>query len=357
MTGMDGLKLIAYLGDRDRAGGRLLADAVMDVFARRAVAMSVLLRGTEGFGIKHRLRTERLLTLSEDLPVLAIAIDREPRIQAALEEVREVSRHGVLTLERARLLTPGPSGRSGTTPGTTKLTIFLGRRQRVRGRVAHVAAVACLHRHGLHGASVLLGLDGTVAGERRRARFLAGNEEVPVMILAMGESAAVERALPELSEMLGESPMALERVQVCKRDGVLLARPQQPAAQPEDGLARWQKLIVHSGGHARHGRQPLHGALVRRLRLAGAAGATTLRSQWGFYGAHEPHGERLWSIVRHAPLMTVVLDTPANIGRWFELVDELTDETGLVTCETVPALRAAGPQIEHGGLRLAPFGA
>lgn len=34
------------------------------------------------------------------------------------------------------------------------------------------------------------------------------------------------------------------------------------------------------------------------------------------------------------------------------LVDELTNETGLVTSEMVPAYRA-GAQLEHGGLRLA----
>jgi hypothetical protein len=49
----------------------------------------------------------------------------------------------------------------------------------------------------------------------------------------------------------------------------------------------------------------------------------------------------------------VLLDTPANMRRWFEIVDEMTGETGLVTSEIVPALRATGPGIEHGGLELA----
>ena len=52
----------------------------------------------------------------------------------------------------------------------------------------------------------------------------------------------------------------------------------------------------------------------------------------------------------------------ANVGRLISagrarggpvIVDELTAETGLVTSELVPALRAAGPGIEHGGLELA----
>ena len=37
--------------------------------------------------------------------------------------------------------------------------------------------------------------------------------------------------------------------------------------------------------------------------------------------------------------MTVIADTPERIGEWFAIVDELTDETGLVTSEMVPALR------------------
>ena len=35
------------------------------------------------------------------------------------------------------------------------------------------------------------------------------------------------------------------------------------------------------------------------------------------------------------------------------IVDELTDEAGLVTSEMVPAFRATGPQISRGGLTLA----
>ena len=52
-------------------------------------------------------------------------------------------------------------------------------------------------------------------------------------------------------------------------------------------------------------------------------------------------------------MLSVILDRPADAERWFQIVDELTVETGLVTSELVPALRAAGPDTEHGGLALA----
>jgi PII-like signaling protein len=354
----EGLELTVYFGERDRCGGRLLSDVLMDAHERQGVQRSLLLRGLEGFGLKHRLQTERLLTLSEDLPIIALAIDSPAVIQALTEEVRSLTRHGLITLERARLLEPGESGLpvSSAPEEELKLTVHVGRRERAGGRQAHLAVVECLHRNGVGGASVLLGLDGTAHGVRRRARFLAGNGDVPVMIVSVGERAAIARALPELQAMLERPTLTLERVRVCKRDGVLLAEPEQAPSPDASGLARWQKLVVYASESSRHGNEPLHGALISRLRAEGAAGATAMRGLWGYHGDHRPHGERFWSLGRHVPVLTMALDTPRNMGRWFEIVDEVTAETGLVTSEVVPALQAAGPQAEHGGLGLAAPG-
>ncbi len=350
----DGLRLSAYFGERDRAGGRLLADVSMDMFERHGIRTSVLLRGIEGFGIKHRLQSERLLTLSEDLPLVAVALDTQPRIEAALENLRALSRHGVITLERARLLSGAlDAAELALGAEAVKLTIHVGRREQVAGSAAYIAVVDCLHRHEVAGASVLLGLDGTFRGVRRRGRFLARNAQVPLMIQSVGESASIARAVEEISAMLGEPTMTLERVRVCKRDGVLLEQPLRPPRTDDAGLAYWQKLVVYASEQSRYEHEPLHSALIRRLRREGAAGATALRGQWGYHGEHPPHGEAFWSIRRHVPVLTMLLDTPANIQRWFEIVDQLTAETGLVTSEIVPALRAAGPGIEHGGLALA----
>jgi hypothetical protein len=53
------------------------------------------------------------------------------------------------------------------------------------------------------------------------------------------------------------------------------------------------------------------------------------------------------------PTLTVVVDTPANIRRWADLLDRVTPERGLITSEIVPAFRATGPEITSGGLLLA----
>ena len=69
----DCLKLTAYFGERDRARDRWLADALIDIYARHELETSLVMRGVEGFGAKQHLHTDRLLTLSEDLPLVAVA--------------------------------------------------------------------------------------------------------------------------------------------------------------------------------------------------------------------------------------------------------------------------------------------
>jgi PII-like signaling protein len=342
----DCLKLTVYHGERDRADGGLLADALVDVFARHELQTSVVLRGSAGFGAGQHLRTDRLLSLSEDLPLVSVAVDDRRRIEAVLPELDALRIDGLVTLERARLLTSPLTAAAERPEGLheeTKLTVYVGRRQRAGSRAAHAAVVDVLRRHGVAGATVLLGVDGTAHGVRRRARLLSANADVPLMVIAVGAAARIGAALPELDALLRRPLVSLERVRLCKRDGRRLALPRHLPETDASGLPLWQKLTVHTS-------EPLHGELLQRLRRAGAAGATSLRGAWGFHGDHLPHGDTLWQLRRRVPAVTVVVDTPPRIQRWFAIVDELTERTGLVTGEIVPAYRArAGERLRLAG--------
>jgi PII-like signaling protein len=351
----DCLKLTTYFGERDRTDEALLADALLDLYGEHQIGTSILLRGTEGFGLKHHRHTDRLLTLSEDLPVVSVAVDARARIERLLPEVLAIKRRGLLTLERARLL-------SGEIPRTelpedlheaTKLTVYIGRQERVDRTAAFVAVCELLHGRGVSGATVLLGVDGTRRGQRRRARFFGRNHEVPMMIVAVGRGERIGQVLPELGRMLRDPLMTLERVRVCKRDGELLARPHALPAADEHGLALWQKLMVYSSESARHDKRPLHVSLIRRLRQSNIAGATSLRGIWGFHGDHRPHGDKLLQLRRHVPVVTIVIDTPERISEAFAIVDEVTTDSGLVTSEMVPAATAMTEEARTGGVRLA----
>jgi PII-like signaling protein len=351
----DCLKLTVYFGESDRVGRRLLSAALFDLFEQHELTAAVLMRGVEGFGVKQGLRTDRFLTLSEDLPLVAIAVDERAKIEALLPRVAELVGGGLVTLERARLLHDGLglARLPEELHEATKLTLYLGRDERVRGRPAFLEVVALLHELGLAGATVLLGVDGMAHRRRRRARFFSRNDAVPLLVVSIGRGELVSRALPLLDELLSDPIATLERVRVCKRDGELLAEPRHLPEHDETGLGVWQKLMVYSAEQARHAGRPLHVELVRRLREHGAAGATSLRGSWGFSGAHPPHGDLLFRVRRRVPVVTTIVDTPEQIRRWFQVVDGVTDEAGLVTSELVPAFQAVAPERRVGGLRLA----
>lgn len=350
----DCLKLTSYFGERHRAGRRFLADALIDLYGRNQITASIMLRGAEGFGLKHHLRTDHSLTLSEDLPAVAIAVDSRERIETVLDQTNELG-PGLVTLERARLLTG--EIRPVTMPEelheATKLTIYLGRQERVDRVPAFAAVCELLHRRGIAGASVLLGVDGTAHGNRERARFFGRNAEVPLMVIAIGSGEQIARVLPEVGALVREPLMTLERVRVCKRDGRLLDTPHALPGTDEHGMQMWQKLMIYTSEAALHDGQPIHRAINRRLRATGAAGSTTLRGIWGFHGDHAPHGDRAFQLGRHVPTVTVVIDTPGRLADSFEIIDEITRERGLVTSEMVPAVRATAPNTRRGGLRLA----
>jgi PII-like signaling protein len=335
----DCLKLTCYFGERRRSGGRFAADALLDLYGREQVATSILLRGAEGFGAARRPRTDRSLTLSEDLPLAAIAVDERSRIERLAGPASRLLGAGLVTVERARLI-------DGASPGQevsdeTKLTVYLGRQERVYRVPAFVAVCDLLHRRGIAGATALLGVDGTVLGRRERAAFFSRNAATPMMIIAVGSGERIARVLPELGGLLNEPLLTLERVRICKRDGQLLGPPDELPGADEAGRPLWHKLMVYTSEAALHEGQPVHRALVRRLRVAGIAGATTLRGIWGFHGDHAPHGDRLFQAGRHVPVVTVVIDTPDRIARAFAIVDEITSERGLVTSEVVPVIRPA----------------
>jgi PII-like signaling protein len=334
-------KLTTYFGERDRSGGELLADELFELYGRERVRISAMLRGIEGFGHHHSAHTELLLTLSEDLPVVSVAVDTAERIEALLPRVLGLKRRGLVTLERARPLGGPLQGDPGSLlpddlREQAKLTVFLGRRERAAGEPAFVKACELLHRHRVHGATVLLGVDGTRDGSRVRARLLGSNVDVPMLVVTVGSGAAVASAAMELDAALGQPLMTLERVQVLRRNGERIGELDAGAPVLEHDPVWCQKLTVHSSDGDRVRGHPLHRVLVQRLRRERLAGATTLRGAWGFHDDQPPGGDRFWQARRQAPVMTIAVDTHERIAEVFGVVEEVTADRGLVTVETVP---------------------
>ena len=359
MSSTDYLKLTTYFGERQRAGERFLAEELLDLYGTENVATSVVLRGIAGFGPRHQLRTDQTLSQSEDLPIAIAAVDNADKISALAQRTVDLTTRGLVTIERAQLVTLERAQLATAMPAgpSTKLSMYVGRQHRVDGRPAHVAVCDLLHRNGFACASVFLGMDGTVRGRRERARFLSRNADVPVMIIAVGDSDVAAAVMPDLQRLLPDPLVTVERAELCKRSGELLARPGVLPAHDAVGTPLWQKLMIHTTEDTLHNGEPVHREIVRRLReITASRGVTVLRGIWGFHDAHNPHGDKLFQLGRQVPVTTIVVDSPENISTAFDLIDEVTVGHGTVTCERVPALVSVDRGHKGGSTTLGHFG-
>jgi PII-like signaling protein len=344
--------------DRDRDGGGPLEAVVMDACARRGVEAAVTLRGVEGFGARQRVRTDRLLSLSEDAPLVIVAVGETARVEGLAAEVEGMAGGGLVVLT--------PIGTAATSAGMAAMPMGDGAvevgtelRDVVKATVwgpragsgsPHLAAVAALHAHGAEAATVLLGVDGVLGGERRRARFVAANRGVPAVTVTVGDRAVIETALADLDpapSLVTFEPVVTSclhateshhssRVESSSRIARASHRGGGVARNSViDRLSHHTRVTLVTSEIAAHGSHPRYLALIHALREEGAAGATALRGVWGFRGGRAPHGDRVLALRRDVPLLVEAVDTADRAERWRALAADLIGDEDVLYEERV----------------------
>jgi PII-like signaling protein len=350
----DAAVLTSYFRERHGAGAAVVGGALMDRYRRRQVVAGLLLRGIEGYGPgRSQPSSLHVFPPAEDPPMTAVAVDTRPRIESLLDEVAELSRARLITLERARLLSgeiePLSLGESATE--ATRLTIYCWHADRVFQVPAFEAACELLYRRGIAGATVLSGADGIGGGPRPRVPF-PRHGDAPLMVVAVSSGQRIGMVLPELGGLFRHPLMTVTTVRPCVRDGQFISRPETlpdgDAAAVPAGMASRVKLTVYTSEAARHDGQPVHRAIVRRLRSAGVSGATSVRGIWGFHGNHAPHGGHSPRHGHHVPVITAVVDTRERIAAAFDLIDTFGPGLSLVSAEAVLSSELAGVPLEQG---------
>lgn len=339
-----GAAITVYFSERDRHGDRLLVDAILDAFQRHQIQTSVVLRGVEGFGQRNRLRTDRVLTSSENLPAVAIAIDSRDRVERALPVVLGVvGWHGMVTIEPVRLLglreLEGLASAEDPDHAAT-VTLYGSASATTWSRASRAAAIDELRRSGAAVASVQTPVDGSLRGCRQRGRFFGRDTAMALMLQVVGDLACIRSALSPLAGLLDDPLVTVAPIKICKSGGTHLSDVRDQGPNDGSGLPVWRKLTIHVESQAQLQGRQLYRQLIRRLSVSGAAGATVLRAAGGFAGDRPPMTLRWLRLDRQVPVQAIVIDSPANMNRLWPIVDDLTREVGVVTSESVPVSRA-----------------
>jgi PII-like signaling protein len=103
-----------------------------------------------------------------------------------------------------------------------------------------------------------------------------------------------------------------------------------------EGIQVLVRIFIGESDQWHH--QPLHVALLERLRREGFSGATVTRGVAGF-GAHSLiHTANILRLSQDLPVVVEVVDTEEQVEQLRPILDEMVTE-GLVTMEKVTVLR------------------
>ncbi|MFD5032924.1 DUF190 domain-containing protein [Streptomyces sp. NPDC058405] len=101
MTRLTGtaLRVTVFVGESDLWHHRPVYTEIVHRAHKAGLAGASVFRGIEGFGASSLIHTQRLLSLSEDLPVAVVIVDTEEKVRAFLPQLDELVSEGLVILD------------------------------------------------------------------------------------------------------------------------------------------------------------------------------------------------------------------------------------------------------------------
>jgi len=93
-----------HTGESDKWQGKPLHEAIIQMLRKEGFSGATVLRGVAGFGGSSILHTDKLLRMSQDLPIILEVIEATDRIEAILPRLDEMVEGGLITLEKVRVI-------------------------------------------------------------------------------------------------------------------------------------------------------------------------------------------------------------------------------------------------------------
>ncbi|MBZ9638308.1 DUF190 domain-containing protein [Streptomyces sp. PSKA30] len=106
MTRLTGraLRVTIFIGESDLWHHKPVYTEIVHRARKTGLAGASVFRGIEGFGASSLIHTQRLLSLSEDLPVAIVIVDAEDKIRAFLPQLDELVEEGLVILDDCEVI-------------------------------------------------------------------------------------------------------------------------------------------------------------------------------------------------------------------------------------------------------------
>ena len=93
-----------HIGESDHWHGKPLYQAIVEMLRTEKFSGVTVLRGVGGYGSSSIYHTDKILRLSQDLPIVIEVVEYNERIEQILPRLDEMVGRGLITLEKVRVI-------------------------------------------------------------------------------------------------------------------------------------------------------------------------------------------------------------------------------------------------------------
>jgi uncharacterized protein len=93
-----------HIGESDKWHGKPLHEVIVELLRKEKFSGATVLRGVGGFGSSSVYHTDKILRLSQDLPIVVEVVETTERIERILPQLDGMVEGGLITLEKVRVI-------------------------------------------------------------------------------------------------------------------------------------------------------------------------------------------------------------------------------------------------------------
>jgi PII-like signaling protein len=220
-------KVSIYVGQDHQYHGESVYAAILEFLFYHKVSGASVTRGIAGFGADHHMHTDRILVLTENLPMKVEFIETPEKVEELLPKLHEMVGTGLIEIQDTTIVKPSESAkqavrRESTPPlkreGKAKLMrIFIGENDKWNGKPLHKALIECMRTNDIAGVTVYQGILGYGANRRiHKDSALHLSHDRPMMLSVVDTEDRLRSFLAILDDMVQQGLVVFSDVDVIK---------------------------------------------------------------------------------------------------------------------------------------------
>jgi PII-like signaling protein len=219
-----------------------------------------------------------------------------------------------------------------------KVTIYLNEDTQYHMQPLYEAVLSFLMAKGVAGATATRAMAGFGPHHvMHTTKIEVLTEHLPIRIEFTETAEKVDALLPTLYDMVTDGLIEVQETTVVKSamKDEQRGEPAGPHVRKE-GKAKLMRIYMGEADHWNG--EPLHEAIIKRLRMMEISGATVYRGILGYGAKGHTHKESFLHISRDLPVMIEFIDTEDKVKEAADAVESMMDD-GLIVTSDVDIIR------------------